>query len=93
MIALIVTALFLESVAVALDLIFGETARETVKFVRHMNHFFNCFNVSSFTKGKSQRNCFLSPYRKDNDFRIEVCLGVKLSALYRHYLEYYFTEY
>ncbi|XP_065908884.1 uncharacterized protein [Dysidea avara] len=59
-----------ESVAVALDLKFGEVARETVKFIRHMDHFFDCFNVSSFTKGKEKRKCFLSPYRKENDFRM-----------------------
>ncbi|XP_065907422.1 uncharacterized protein [Dysidea avara] len=60
-----------ESVAVALDLKFGEVARETIKFIRHMDHFFDCFNVSSFTKGKEKRKCFLSPYRKENDFRME----------------------
>jgi len=59
-------------VAVALDLKFGEAARETVKFIRFMDHFFDCFNVSCFTKGKEKRKCFLSPYRKDNDFRMEV---------------------
>ena len=58
--------------AVALELKFGEAARETVKFVRLMDHFFDRFNVSSFTKGKNTRKCFLSPYRKDNDFRMEV---------------------
>ncbi|XP_065906892.1 uncharacterized protein [Dysidea avara] len=36
-----------------------------------MDHFFDCFNVSSFTKGKEKRKCFLSPYRKENDFRME----------------------
>ena len=58
-----------ESVAVALELKFGDSARET------MDCFFDCFNVSSFTKGKESRKCFLSPYYKDNDFRMEVCVG------------------
>ena len=61
--------------AVALELKFGDSARETIKFVRNMDHFFDCFNVSSFTKGKESRKCFLAPYRKDNDFRMKVCIG------------------
>ena len=66
--------------AVALDLKFGEVARETVKFICHMDHFFDCFNVSSFTKGKEKRKCFLSPYRKENDFRMEVGGGECVSV-------------
>ena len=66
--------------AVALDLKFGEVARETIKFIRHMDHFFDCFNVSSFTKGKEKRKCFLSPYRKENDFRMEVGGGECVSV-------------
>ena len=37
---------------------------------------FDCFNVSSFTKGKLKQNWLLSPYHKDNDFRMEVCVLV-----------------
>ena len=61
--------------AVGLELKFGDFARETIKFIRNMDRFFDCFNVSSFTKGKESRKCFLSPYRKDNDFRMKVRVG------------------
>ena len=61
--------------AVALELKFGDSACETIN-VRNMDHFFDCFKVSSFTKGKESRKCFLSPYRKDNDFRMKVCVGI-----------------
>ena len=52
---------------------FGEEARETATFVKNMDHFFDCFNVSSFTAGKLKRKHFLAPYRSSRDFQFKVC--------------------
>ena len=57
----------------ALDLLLGgEDTKETAKFVAMIDKFFDCFNVSSFTKAKHSRKVFLNPYRAADDFRVKV---------------------
>ena len=46
-----------------------------VKFVDHMNKFFDALNVSNFTNGKKP---FKNPYRSDKDFRLTVSSSVPL---------------
>ena len=53
-------------------LIGGKDAQETAKFVGMFDKFFDCFNVSSFVKGKQSRKPFQNPYRSANDFRLKV---------------------
>ena len=62
----------------ALQLTQGEQAGETVKFVDHMDKFFDALNVSNFTNGKKNRKPFQNPYRSDKDFRLTVSSSVPL---------------
>ena len=47
----------------------GAEAAETAKFIEMVDKFFDCLNVSSFSKGKFKRKPFLQPYRKSNNLR------------------------
>ena len=58
-----------ESVANALEQTGGEEVSETVKFVRNMDKFFDCLNVTNFTNGYHKRKVFQNP---KNDFRLKV---------------------
>ena len=51
---------------------FGDKARETATFIKNMDRFFDCFNVSSFTAGKEKQKPFLAPYYSSSDFRFKV---------------------
>ena len=61
-----------ETVCKALRVTGGAEASETAKFIEMVDKFFDCLNVSSFSKGKLKRKPFLQPYRKSNDFRLKV---------------------
>ena len=64
----------------ALEQYCGEEVTETVRFVRMMDKFFDCLNVSNFSSGKHKKKSFQDPYRRapgdgpgTNDFRLKVC--------------------
>ena len=61
-----------ESVAKALELTGGEEVTETVKFIKMMDHFFDCLNVNNFHTGKQKRKQLQDPYRSGDDFRLKV---------------------
>ena len=56
----------------------GKEVEETVKFVRMMDKFFDCLNVTNLSSGKHNRKSFQDPYRRlpgggTNDFRLKIC--------------------
>ena len=61
-----------EQVAHALDRTSRDDVSETVKFVRYMDKFFDCLNVTNFNTGYHKRKCFQNPYTSKNDFRLKV---------------------
>lgn len=65
-----------ETVASGLQLVLGEEASETVRFVRMMDCFFDSLNVNNFSTGKRKRKVFQDPYRGAKDFRLKVCVHV-----------------
>ncbi len=56
----------------ALTLIGGQEAQETARFVAMFDTFFDCLNVSSFSKGNKSRKPFQQPYRFATDPRLKV---------------------
>lgn len=60
-----------EQVANALDHSGKDEVSETAKFVRFMDKFFDCFNVTNLKTGIHQNKRFRDPYVK-NDFRLTV---------------------
>ena len=62
-----------ESVACALEHTGGKEVEETVRFIRMVDKFFDCLNVTNLVNGKRKRKSFQSPYTSSNDFRIKVC--------------------
>jgi len=62
-----------ETVASALESNYGEEVQETVKFIRMMDKFFDCFNVTNNTTGYHSLKSFKDPYCKPDDFRLKVC--------------------
>lgn len=76
------TQVLSESVALALHLTGGESAHETAKFIRMVDRFFDCLNVTSYDEGKRKRKIFLQPYRSENDFRFKVYIAII------HYVQY-----
>ena len=65
-----------ETVANGLQMVLGEEASETVRFIRMMDKFFDSLNVNNFTTGKRRRKVFQDPYRGPGDFRLKVCAHV-----------------
>ena len=57
-----------ETVANGLQIILGEEASETVRFVQMMDKFFDSLSVNNFTTGKRRRKVFQDPYRGTGDF-------------------------
>ena len=55
----------------------GDEVSETVKFVRNMDRFFDCLNVSNFTTGYHKRKVYQNPYTSKNDFRLKVIIESK----------------
>ena len=62
-----------ESVACGLEHTGGKEVKETVRFIRMVDKFFDALNVTNLINGKKKRKSFQSPYTSSNDFRIKVC--------------------
>lgn len=65
----------------ALYLTGSDAASETAFFIDMMDKFFDCLNVSSFTKGKQNRKVFQNPYKSKDDF----CFKVLMCAARNNY--------
>lgn len=63
-----------DSVGEALYLTGGKEAFETGYFIKKIDKFFDCFNVSWYNQGKLKRKPFQQPYRSEKDFRLEVAI-------------------
>jgi len=61
-----------ETVASSLEENYGEEVQETVKFIRMMDKFFDCLNVSNAVTGFHSLKSFKDPYTSQNDFRLKV---------------------
>lgn len=61
-----------KSVADALSLEENENLRETERFIRHMDRFFDCMNVRNFQEAIYKRKPDLRPYRSPDDARLSV---------------------
>ena len=61
-----------EKVSKALTLVGGAEAKETARFTRLFDKFFDALNVSNFSNGKRNRKPFQDPYRSGNDIRLTV---------------------
>lgn len=56
----------------ALNLICGDKASETAKFVAHADKFFDCLNVHNYSHGVSALKTFQLPYQSNDDLRLKV---------------------
>ena len=65
-----------------IQMIVGEDASETVKFVRMMDRFFDCFNVNNFCTGIQKRKVFQVPYHEAEDFHLKVHVNIEGVMLY-----------
>lgn len=45
---------------------------EMAIFVDMFNKMFDCLNVRNYSEGRKARNDFLTPYTKQDDFRLKV---------------------
>ena len=61
-----------EQVAHALEQTGREDVIETVKFVRNMDKFFDCLNVTNFNDGIHHNKPFQEPYTSKDDIRLKV---------------------
>ena len=61
------------SVACCFDLMDNEEHRETAKFCRMFDKFFDCLNTRRAGESKEKRKPDLDPYRSPNDKRLTVC--------------------
>ena len=67
-----------EKVANALERTGGDEVSETVRFIRMMDKFFDCLNVTNFSSGTRKKKPFQEPYRRrkegdgTDDFRLKV---------------------
>jgi len=65
-------------VANALERTGGEEVTETVRFIRMVDKFFDCLNVTNFGSGIRKKKSFQEPYRRrpegdgTDDFRLKV---------------------
>ena len=59
------------TVANALSLKYDDRVAETVKFIRHMNRFFDIMNVRSLYEHKHSRNPDVAPFTDPNDARLQ----------------------
>lgn len=50
-----------------------EEVLETIKFIRYMDKFFDCLNVTNLEVGYHKRKRFQDPYISSKDFRLKVC--------------------
>ena len=63
-----------DSVAEALYLTGGQEAYETVFFIKKVDQFFDCLNVTSYNERRRKRKPFLQVYRSPQDLRLTVSL-------------------
>lgn len=61
-----------ETVSKALEHSGGNEASETAKFVKMIDRFFDCLNVTNLTNGMHKRKSFQDPYTKADDFHLKV---------------------
>ena len=76
---MVVFILLSESIANALEKTGEDEVQETAKFVRMMDHFFDCLNVTNLVTGKKKRKAFQEPYRPNKDpSKEDFCLKVAM---------------
>ena len=63
------------TVANALELYYPGQTIETVKFIRHVNKFFDCLNTRNLNEGIRKRNDNLTPYTTTEDERLKYLTG------------------
>ena len=61
--------IFSDSVAFALEDLYGDEVEETVIFIKNMNKFFDILNVRSMVEGRNKRNNNLNPFFSASDER------------------------
>ena len=78
-----------ETVAKGLRCIFKEEARETAVFVEKVDKFFDCLNVTNYSKSITSLKPFKMPYHCGDDFRMKVsCLmNVVICAILSQWLK------
>jgi hypothetical protein len=62
------------TVANALELMYDSRVQETVKFIRHMDKFFDCLNSRNLGEGYRKRNDNLKPFSSCDDPRLNYLL-------------------
>ena len=62
-----------EQVAHALEQTRGDEVSETIKFIRYMDKFFDCLNVTNLESGYHHKKRFQEPYFSSKDIRLKVC--------------------
>jgi hypothetical protein len=67
--------IFSDSVAYALEDLYGEEITETVSFIKIMNKFFDILNVRSLVEGRNKRNSNLNPFTSTSDERLSWLVG------------------
>ena len=58
-----------------------EHTQATQQFIRHMDQFFDCFNVTNTFEGQKSRKPSLFPYRTIDNWRFEVYSNLCISSL------------
>ena len=73
-----------ESVASALEVLDRESTQETRVFIRMIDRFFDCLNVSTPMTGQLKRKENLAPYRsgKDERFKVSILYLMKFIVLF-----------
>ena len=66
-----------QSVATALRTYLKGESEETAKYLEMFDKFFDCLNVTNYTTCYIKRKYFQSPYRWNNDLRIQVNKYIK----------------
>ncbi|XP_046579981.1 uncharacterized protein LOC124287470 [Haliotis rubra] len=66
----------------ALEELYGDQVIETVKFIRHMNKFFDCLNVRSLSEGRKTRNRDRDIYCEADDDRLTYLMNDFLGYRY-----------
>jgi hypothetical protein len=63
------------TVANAIELLYGPDRSETVQFINHINKFFDCMNVRSFSESFKKRNDNVKPFQSEDDQRLNYLLN------------------